>query len=171
MLDSRILTGVFWASQVALVVKNPPTNAEDVIDASSIPGSGRSPGGGRGSPFQCTEFSRQEYWSDLPFPCVCARVCACAHSRGSSEWKSRGKNTEVFCHFRVRVRVRGARMRAYSPGSSEWNSRGKNTEVICHFFLQGIFPTQGLIPHLLCLLHCRQIFYCWTTGEANIDMG
>ena len=23
----------------------------------------------------------------------------------------------------------------------------------CHAFLQGIFPTQGLNPHLLCLLH------------------
>ena len=34
------------ASQVALVVKNPPTNAEDIRDAGSIPGSGRSPGGG-----------------------------------------------------------------------------------------------------------------------------
>ena len=29
----------------------------------------------------------------------------------------------------------------------------------CHFFLQGIFPTQGSNPHLLCLLHCRQIIY------------
>ena len=26
----------------------------------------------------------------------------------------------------------------------------------CHFLLQGIFPTQGLKPHLL---HCRQILY------------
>ena len=34
-----------------------------------------------------------------------------------------------------------------------WDSPGKNTGVDCHFFLQGIFPTQGLNPHLLCLLH------------------
>ena len=40
------------ASQVALVVKNPPANAEDIRDASSIPGSGRSPGGGNGNPLQ-----------------------------------------------------------------------------------------------------------------------
>ena len=40
------------ASQVALVVKNPPANAGDVTDASSIPGSGRSPGGGHGNPLQ-----------------------------------------------------------------------------------------------------------------------
>ena len=34
------------ASQVALVVKNPPTNAGDITDMGSIPGSGRSHGGG-----------------------------------------------------------------------------------------------------------------------------
>ena len=33
---------------------------------------------------------------------------------------------------------------------------GKNTGVGCHSLLQGIFPTQGLILHLL---HCRQILY------------
>ena len=27
-----------------------------------------------------------------------------------------------------------------------------------HFLLQGIFPTQGLNPSLLCLLHYRQVF-------------
>ena len=32
----------------ALVVKNPPNNAGDIKDMSLIPGSGRSPGGGRG---------------------------------------------------------------------------------------------------------------------------
>ena len=41
-----------WASQVALVVKNPPANAGDVRDASLIPGLGRSLGGGHGNPFQ-----------------------------------------------------------------------------------------------------------------------
>jgi len=33
-----------------------------------------------------------------------------------------------------------------------WASPGKNTGVGCHFLLQGIFPTQGWIPSLLCLL-------------------
>ena len=40
------------ASQVVLVVKNLPANAGDVRDVSSIPGSGRSPGGGHGHPLQ-----------------------------------------------------------------------------------------------------------------------
>ena len=33
-------------------VKNPPANAGDTGDTGSIPGSGRSPGGGNGSPLQ-----------------------------------------------------------------------------------------------------------------------
>ena len=39
-----------WGSHMALVVKNPPANAGDVRDASLIPRSGRSPGGGQGNP-------------------------------------------------------------------------------------------------------------------------
>ena len=38
----------YWASQVALVVKNPPADSKDLIDVSSIPGWGRFPGGGDG---------------------------------------------------------------------------------------------------------------------------
>ena len=37
------------ASQLVLVVKNPPANAGDIGDAGSIPRSGKSPGGGHGS--------------------------------------------------------------------------------------------------------------------------
>ena len=39
-------------SQVALVVNNPHVNARNIRDASSIPGSGRSLGGGHGNPLQ-----------------------------------------------------------------------------------------------------------------------
>ena len=38
-----------------------------------------------------------------------------------------------------------------------WDSPGKNTGVGCHFLLQGIFPTQGSNPHLLCLLHWQTV--------------
>ena len=39
------------------MIKNPLANAGDVRDARSIPGSGRSPGGGNGSPlrYACLE--------------------------------------------------------------------------------------------------------------------
>ena len=40
------------------------------------------------------------------------------------------------------------------PGSlCPWDFAGKNTRVGCHVFLQGIIPTQGLNPCLLCFLH------------------
>ena len=40
----------YWASQVALVVKNLPTSARDTRDYGSILVSGRSPEGGHGNP-------------------------------------------------------------------------------------------------------------------------
>ena len=48
-----------WASKVVVVVKNPPADAGDIIDAGSIPGSERSPGGRLGNPLQysCLENS------------------------------------------------------------------------------------------------------------------
>ena len=49
-LPSTVLE--FGASQVALVVKNPPANAGDIRVMGSIPGWGRSPGGGHGNPLQ-----------------------------------------------------------------------------------------------------------------------
>ena len=56
-------------SQVALVVKNLPANAGDVIDAGSIPGLGRSPGGGHGNPLQysCLEnpMDRGAWWAKV----------------------------------------------------------------------------------------------------------
>ena len=49
LLQSRLQD---WASQVALVVKILPANAGDARDTDSIPGLGRSPGGGHGDPLQ-----------------------------------------------------------------------------------------------------------------------
>ena len=49
---------------MALEVKNPPANARDIRDVGSIPGSGRSPGGENGNPFQysCPE----NLWTEEP---------------------------------------------------------------------------------------------------------
>ena len=48
-----------WAFQVALEVKNPHANAGDLRGKGSIPGLGRSSGGGHGNPLQyfCLENS------------------------------------------------------------------------------------------------------------------
>ena len=57
---------LLWTSQLALVVKNPPANAGDARDMGSIPGSGRSPGGGHGNSIQysCLEnpMNRGAWW-------------------------------------------------------------------------------------------------------------
>ena len=45
-----------WTSQVALVVKNPPTNAGDIRDTGLISGSERFPEGGHDKPqYSCLE--------------------------------------------------------------------------------------------------------------------
>ena len=58
-----------WASQVMLVVKNPPTNTGDIRDGGLIPGLGRSPGGGHGNPLQysCLEnpMDRGAWWATV----------------------------------------------------------------------------------------------------------
>ena len=57
-----------WASQVMLLVKNQPANAEDMRDKGSIPGLGRSPGGGHGNPLQysCLEkLMDREAWQAI----------------------------------------------------------------------------------------------------------
>ena len=69
--DIRSVSRLFFlacgSSQVALVVKNPPDSAGDLRDAGLIPGSGRSLGGGYGSPlqFSCLENSmdRGAWWA------------------------------------------------------------------------------------------------------------
>ena len=59
MLPSLLMTYnlAHGVSQAVLVVKNLPARAGDIRDAGSIPGSGRSPGGGHGNPlkFSCLE--------------------------------------------------------------------------------------------------------------------
>ena len=46
---------------MVLVIKNAPTNAGDIRDVGSIPGSGRFPGEGNGDPLQ---YSRMENLMD-----------------------------------------------------------------------------------------------------------
>ena len=80
-------------------------------------------------------FSRQEYWSGLPFPSL-----------------SQDKESEV-AQLCPTLRPNGLQpTRLLRP----WNFPGKSTGLGCHFLLQGIFPTQGLNPGLL---HCRQTLY------------
>ena len=58
-----------WASQVALVVKSSPANAGHIRNAGSIPGSGRSCGGGHSNPleYSCLEYpmDRGAWWATV----------------------------------------------------------------------------------------------------------
>ena len=54
---------------LVLMVKDPSVTAGDVKDVGSIPGSGRSPGGGQGSPlhYSCLEnpMDRGAWWATV----------------------------------------------------------------------------------------------------------
>ena len=47
------------------------------------------------------------------------------------------------------------------------DSPSMDTGVDCHALFQGIFPVQGLNPHLPRLLHCRRNVYQWTPGKPT----
>ena len=71
--------------------------------------------------------------SDAHCMCVCACVCMLNCSVMSDSLRPHGLlPARLLC---------------------SWNFPGKNTGVGCHFPLWGIFPTQGLSPNLLQLLH------------------
>ena len=57
------------ASQLVLVIKNPPTNAGGLRDTGSIPGLGRSPGVGHGIPYQYSKvehpMDRGAWWTTI----------------------------------------------------------------------------------------------------------
>ena len=57
------------SNNTALVLKNLPASAGDAKDVGSIPGSGRSPGGGQGSPlhYSCLEnpMNRGAWWATV----------------------------------------------------------------------------------------------------------
>ena len=55
---------ILSVSKVVLLLKNPPGNAGNVRDVGSIPGSGRSPGGGNGNPL--SNVARRIPWTEEP---------------------------------------------------------------------------------------------------------
>ena len=56
-------------SQVVLVLKNLPANAGDIKRWGSIPGSGRSPGGGHSNPLLENPMDRGAWWGYSPWGC------------------------------------------------------------------------------------------------------
>ena len=73
------------------VVKNPPTNAEDV---GSIPGWGRSPGGGHGNPLQ---YSCLENPMDRGAWCATVHRVAKRHDRATQQQQQKLEDGHKNC--------------------------------------------------------------------------
>ena len=117
------------------------------------------------------EFSRQECWSELPFPPPGDLPNSGLEPR-SSELQTDSSLSEpqgksMFCHMLplsslfVHAQLLSHIQLFVTPWTvarllCPWNSPGKNTGVGSHSLLQRIFPTQELNPGLL---HWRHILY------------
>ena len=103
-----------WASQVALVVKNPPANAGDARDSTSIPASGRSPGMGSGNPLQhsCLEnfhgvgkFSWGRKESNT-IEHTCARARAHTHTHTRTHTHTLQKRATIYMKQNLKIQRR-----------------------------------------------------------------
>ena len=118
-------------------------------------------------------FSKQEYWSELPCPSsgdlpdpgttptfLTSPALVGRFFTTSATWKA--PDTSCCCCCFVTSVVCDS-VQPYGQKLTRllclWDSPGKNTGMGCHVPFQGIFLTQGSNPHLLHLLHCRQILY------------
>ena len=72
-------------SQVALVVKNPPARAGDARDTGSVPGWGRTPGGGNGNPLHILA------WRMNPMDRGAWKAAAVGTQRAGCDWACRHK--------------------------------------------------------------------------------
>ena len=97
------------------------------------------------------EFSRQEYWSRLPFPSP-GDLPDPGIEPGSPALQADSLPSEPPGNPPKVVANSLGPHRRYSP----WNSPGQNTGVGTLSLLQGIFPTQGSNPGLT---YYRQILY------------
>ena len=77
------------ASQVTLVVKNPPANSGDIRDEGSIPVSVRSPGEGNGNPL---------YYSCLENPMDRDAQQGTIHGVTKSQMQLKGLSTQALMH-------------------------------------------------------------------------
>ena len=98
-------------------------------------------------------FSRQEYWSGLPFPPPGNLPDPGIKTSPQSPALKGG-----FFTTSTTWKVKGAQLcpTLCDPMDYTWNSLGQNTGMGSLSLLQGIFPTQGSNPGLL---HCRRILY------------
>ena len=114
-------------------------------------------------------FSRQEYWSGLPFPSLgvfqtrgsnpglprCRQMLLTSEPPGKPYLIIREGDFSVY-QFKWKWKSVVSNSLQFHGPFSPWNSPGQNTGMGSLSLLQGIFPTQGSNPDLP---HCRQILY------------
>ena len=112
-------------------------------------------------------FSRQEYWSGLPFPSsgelpdwgIKPAPPALAAEFFTTEPPGRPFSSHVCLVAQVCLALLCSHGLEPARLICPWDFPGKNTGVGCCFLLQGIFTTLGSNLSLLCLLHFRWILY------------
>ena len=126
-------------------------------------------------------FSRQEYWSGLPFPSpvyesekwkwsrsvmsikpVCSRLVKNWLKTDSElnfliDTIHRTEQLSLFSHVQLFVTLWTVACQA--PLSMGFSRQEYRSGLLCSFFLQGIFPTLELNPYLLHLWHWKQVLY------------
>ena len=130
----------FWrCSQLVLVVKNPPASAVDGRDAGSIPGSGKSPGGGHSSPLQ---------YSCLGNPMDRGAWQATVHGVTKSRTRLKRPSTHSSTHWFFEAYVRGS---PWTPTNTPVESERSLLWPIVILHQHLLFPLQ---PVLLVLYIC-----------------
>ena len=165
------------ASQVALVINNPPANAGDMTEVGLIPGLGRYPGEGHGNPLQYSwlenPVDRGAWWAIvhrvmksqtqlkwLSTKCsyanfllfVCLKYSILNFSFMQQLSVTLFPSATIW--FRIHcccVSVDKLCLTICEPIDCclPWDFLDKNTGVNCHFHLQGLFSTQVLNQYLL----------------------
>ena len=106
-----------WASQVVLVVNDPPANARDIRGVGSIPGSGRSPGGGLGNPLHCI-FAWRIPWTEDPGGLQSQRV---RHNLSNTHIHTH-THTDIYKHTSIHIYTNTCRM--------PWECWGETTNSV-----------------------------------------
>ena len=111
------------ASQVMLVVKNLPGNAQDARDMGSVPGSGRSPGVGNGNPLQysCLEnfMDRKSWWATVwNWDCKELDTTECARERARAHTHT---HTSPYSHIVIYWALRFQHMNCWGGHASVHN--------------------------------------------------
>ena len=139
-----LVFSVVQASQVVLVVKNPPANAGDVRDTGSIPGLERSTGGGHGKPLQysCLKNPMDKgAWR--------ATVNGVAKSWTQLKWLSMHRTSKALCSCLGRAAMSSKMVRLSAGWPYSLESLYKGCLSLGEIFPEPCFPATGQLWFIL----------------------